>query len=54
MIFRVEKPAHTSLIHLSYIFLPYLVYILLYLCLYILFISDIYLSMLIWLGMSGI
>jgi len=54
MIFRVENPAHTFSIHLSYIFLPYLIYILSYLCLYILSISDIYLSMLIWLDMSGI
>ena len=43
MIFRVEKPAHTFSIHLSYIFLPYLIYILLYLCLYISTILSIYL-----------
>lgn len=54
MIFRAEKPAHTFFFYLSY--LPYLSYMLftIYLCLYILSISDIYLSMLIWLGMYGI
>lgn len=54
MIFRVEKPAHTFFFYFSY--LPYLSYMLftIYLSLYILSISDIYLSMLIWLDMSGI